>query len=152
MGIIPCNKKNPRAWSYRPNPGTPFLILGFIRGIHSSEYNAYKLLSRSSGFRIVLLAAPSHRYRQWRISLDIAAFVPGYGGGFATAFNRLPCTKSVKYRQSVLKLSVCNFDFRFDLMTKLFFSTPLHTKCIIPSTWRHKNVSWFLLQRHGTAS
>ena len=44
------------------------------------------MTSRSSGFRIILLAAPSHPLGQWNLS----AFVPGYGGGSATAFHRLP--------------------------------------------------------------
>jgi hypothetical protein len=43
-------------------------------------------LFRSSGFRIVLLTAPSHPFGQWQS----AVFVPGYGGGSATDFNRLP--------------------------------------------------------------
>jgi hypothetical protein len=53
---------------------------------HSAERMANMIAFRSSGFRITLLAAPSHPCEQWHS----AAFVPGYGGGSATASNRLP--------------------------------------------------------------
>jgi hypothetical protein len=53
---------------------------------HSAKRRENTIAFRSSGFRIMLLAAPSHLFRQWHS----AAFVPGYGGGSATDFNRLP--------------------------------------------------------------
>jgi len=71
----------------------PFFILvnNCLRRPFLETQRAQKRFFRSSGFRIVLLAAPSHRFRQWHI----AAFVPGYGGGSATEFNRLPCLQKI---------------------------------------------------------
>jgi hypothetical protein len=57
----------------------------FCKSTLSAKWDA-EYIFRSSGFRIVLLAAPSHPSGQWRV----AVFVPGYGGGSATDFNRLP--------------------------------------------------------------
>jgi hypothetical protein len=66
---------------------------------------------RSSGFRIDLLAAPSHSYEQWHS----AAFVPGYGGGSATDFNRLPYRNNkVRLLQTIRDVSQANFH-RIDL-------------------------------------
>lgn len=52
----------------------------------NSEGRRHNPLGRSSGFRIVLLAAPYHRID----SGLLAAIVPGYSGGTATDFHRLP--------------------------------------------------------------
>lgn len=52
-----------------------------------STLTAKQPTGRSSGSRIGLLTAPSHRSpRQWHV----AAFVPGYSGGSATDSHRLP--------------------------------------------------------------
>ncbi|OPY62451.1 MAG: hypothetical protein A4E57_03979 [Syntrophorhabdaceae bacterium PtaU1.Bin034] len=47
-------------------------------------------LRRSSGFRIILLAASSHPALSGNSDMA-AAFIPGYGGGSATDSHRLPC-------------------------------------------------------------
>jgi len=52
----------------------------------------HRRLGRSSGFRIVLLAAPSRERRPdgpW-LAVVMAAFVPGYSGGTATDLHRFP--------------------------------------------------------------
>lgn len=47
---------------------------------------------RSSGFRIVLVAAPSRSVEQWQN----AAVVPGYSSATATDFHRLPLAHAPK--------------------------------------------------------
>lgn len=49
-------------------------------------------LGRSSGFRIVLLVAPSRKHSHVREYLTVAyaTFVLGYSGGTATELHRLP--------------------------------------------------------------
>jgi hypothetical protein len=47
-------------------------------------------MGRSSGFRIILLAAPSHPSASSGQWLQVAAFVPGHSGGSATDLHRLP--------------------------------------------------------------
>ena len=72
------NEIKPGDAVFHPRNYTRCPVLGTLR-----EHSFF----RFSGFRIVLLTAPSHRFRQWHL----AVFVPGYGGGSATASNRLPC-------------------------------------------------------------
>ena len=58
----------------------------FAQPLSAKGGKSSSITSRSSGFRIILQAAPSHLYKQWLA----AAFVPGYGGGPATELHRLP--------------------------------------------------------------
>ncbi|OPY62454.1 MAG: hypothetical protein A4E57_03982 [Syntrophorhabdaceae bacterium PtaU1.Bin034] len=83
--------KNPRTW-VDPRPGMPFSILRnknatvpLPRGT-----SLCKPARRSSGFRIILLAASSHPALSGNSDMA-AAFIPGYGGGSATDSHRLPC-------------------------------------------------------------
>ncbi len=67
---------------------------------HSPGPQNTKIVDKSSGFRIDLLTAPSHPYRQWRY----AVFVPGYSGGSATDFNRLPFYGNIAIHNRIAKL------------------------------------------------
>ena len=58
-------KKIPGFDQLQSNPGMPFFILDNVRCVHSSRREqSNKFFHRSSGFRIVLITAPSHRFRQ----------------------------------------------------------------------------------------
>jgi hypothetical protein len=80
-------KKTPNS-GYMPEAGDavfhPHYGIGWRA--HSTERRANTITCRYSDFRIILLAAPSHPFGQWHV----AVFVPGYGGGSVTDFNRLP--------------------------------------------------------------
>ena len=86
----------------------PYSTLVPTHSVHSSKRNRIENISQV--FRLpdqpICRAFPSFPTVTYIPYADIVAFVPGYGGGSATDFNRLPCSpKEKNYRRAVSKSS-----------------------------------------------